>query len=259
MIGDLVTRDEMRAVDNRAKNGPLPGSGGTYDGSETMMRAMIESMVVDPSGVTDELVTMRTAAANRNQEYYDANMGRVLRPTDPDELLRLTTTGRLDRISIPGIAMFGDKDVLYAVEAAHLQEDALPKVQFFYPENTGHQARPTVPSCTTRSSSSSSATARSPGRPRRPPASRPAAPPVPIWSRCPPTPCPHADPDTSSPTLVPRSTPMTTYAEPPVTTTGLSLVERARQIAPIVAEYAVQNDQQRTVAPEAVQAMIDCA
>lgn len=51
---------------------------------------------------------------------------------------------------------------------------------------------------------------------------------------------------------------MTTYADPPVTTTGLSLVERARQIAPIVAEYAVQNDQQRTVAPEAVQAMIDC-
>lgn len=141
MIGDLVSRDEMRAVDDRAKNGPLPGSGGTYDGSGTMMRAMIESMVVDASGVTDDLVAMRTAAANRNQDYYDLNMGAVLRPTDPGELLRLTTTGRLDRSEIPGIAMFGDRDVLYAVEAAHLQEDALPKVQFFYPENTGHQGQ----------------------------------------------------------------------------------------------------------------------
>ncbi|MFE9970564.1 alpha/beta fold hydrolase [Streptomyces hirsutus] len=141
MIGDLVTRDEMRAVDNRAKQGPLPGSGGTYDGSETMMRAMIESMVVDRSGVTDELVSMRTAAANRNRDYYDLNMGRVLRPTDPNELIRLTTKGRLDKATIPGIAMFGDRDVLYAVEAAHLQEDALPNVQYFYPENTGHQGQ----------------------------------------------------------------------------------------------------------------------
>ncbi|CAM5442660.1 2-hydroxy-6-oxononadienedioate/2-hydroxy-6-oxononatrienedioate hydrolase [Streptomyces hirsutus] len=38
MIGDLVTRDEMRAVDNRAKQGPLPGSGGTYDGVRDLMR-----------------------------------------------------------------------------------------------------------------------------------------------------------------------------------------------------------------------------
>lgn len=141
MIGDLVSRAEMRAVDNRAKNGPLPGSGGTYDGTETMMRSMIESMLVDPAGVTDDVVAMRTFAANRNKDYYDLNMGRVLNPTDPNELIRLTTTGRLDRVTIPGIALFGDSDVLYAVEAAYLQEDALPNVQFFYPANTGHQGQ----------------------------------------------------------------------------------------------------------------------
>lgn len=145
MIGDLVSRDEMRAVDNRAKNGPLPGSAGTYDGSESMMRAMIESMVVDRETVSDELVTMRTDAANRTIEAYNRNMGRVLRPSDPNELIRLRTTDRFDRLSIPGIYLFGQNDVLYAIEAAFLQEDALPNVQFFYPENTGHQGQTDQP------------------------------------------------------------------------------------------------------------------
>lgn len=145
MIGDLVSRDQMRAVDNRAKNGPLPGSGGTYDGSETMMRAMIESMVVDTDTVGDDLVTMRTDAANRNIDLYNANMGRVLRPSDPNELIRLRTTDRFDQIQLPGIYLFGQNDVLYAIEAAYLQEDALPNVQFFYPENTGHQGQTDQP------------------------------------------------------------------------------------------------------------------
>lgn len=143
-IGDLVTREAMRAVDNRDK-GPLPGSNGTFDGSAEMMRAMLEAIVFDPKTITDDLVEMRTQAANRHADYYAGNMKRFLGPTDPNELLRLRTTGRLDQLTIPGIYLFGQNDVLYAVEAGYLQEDALPNVQFFYPANTGHQGQTDTP------------------------------------------------------------------------------------------------------------------
>ena len=144
MIGDLVSRERMRAVDNRNK-GPLPGSGGTYDGSPEMMRQIMESIILNPEDITDDLVAMRTAAANRHMDVYDANMDRILRSTDPNEIVRLTTIDRLDRITLPGIYLFGRQDVLYAVEAAYLQEDVLPNVQFFYPENTGHQGQTDQP------------------------------------------------------------------------------------------------------------------
>ena len=85
------------------------------------------------------------AAANRHMDVYDANMDRILRSTDPNEVVRLTTIDRFDRITLPGIYLFGRQDVLYAVEAAHLQEDVLPNVQFFYPENTGHQGQTDQP------------------------------------------------------------------------------------------------------------------
>lgn len=53
---------------------------------------------------------------------------------------------------------------------------------------------------------------------------------------------------------------MTTLAEAPAATTidTPSLVQRARRIAPIVAEHAARNDRERVVASESVQAMIDC-
>lgn len=143
-IGDIVPREQMRAVDKRDK-GPLPGSNGSYDGSIEMMRDMLGAIVLDPTKLTDDLIQMRTAAANRHAEFYPGNMKRYLHPTDPNELIRLTTRGRLDRITIPGICMFGQNDVLYAVEAAYLQEDALPNVQFFYPAETGHQGQTDQP------------------------------------------------------------------------------------------------------------------
>lgn len=143
-IGDLVSREAMRSVDNRDK-GPLPGSNGSFDGSAEMMRAMLESIVFDPKSITDDLVEMRTLTANRQAEHYAGNMKRFLNPTDPNESIRLRTTDRLDRLTIPGIYLFGQNDVLYAVEAAHLQEDALPNVQFFYPADTGHQGQTDTP------------------------------------------------------------------------------------------------------------------
>jgi len=142
-IGDLVTREEMRAVDNRNK-GPLPGSGGTYDGSEEMMRQILESIVYRGE-VSDDLVKMRTLHANLHMDVYAENMKRYLNPTDPNELASLRTKGRLNELTIPAIYLFGRSDVLYAAESAYLQEDALPNVQFFFPGETGHQGQTDQP------------------------------------------------------------------------------------------------------------------
>ena len=62
-----------------------------------------------------------------------------------NELVRLRTAGRLDQLGIPGIYLFGKQDQLYPLAGGHLQEDALPNVQFFYPNGTGHQGQTDQP------------------------------------------------------------------------------------------------------------------
>lgn len=141
-IGDLVTRAEMRALDPRAPT-DVPSAG--YDGTEEGMRRILEHIVYDPGTITDELVTMRTHAAGLHADSYGPSMKRFLDEDVPEDRIRLTTTGRLDRLGKKAIFLAGRDDVMYVPEATHLQEDALPEVQFFYPEHTGHQGQTDTP------------------------------------------------------------------------------------------------------------------
>ena len=51
----------------------------------------------------------------------------------------------MDRLTIPAIYLYGKQDVLSPVENGYLQEDVLPSVQFFYPDNCGHQGQTDQP------------------------------------------------------------------------------------------------------------------
>lgn len=138
LIGDLAPRDELIAMTpDRPK--PVP-----FDGSAASMRSVLAAITADPARISDDLVAMRTAAANRNHEAYQRHSAAAF-SAGPDEHAALTTRGRLDRLTVPGIYLYGQDDAGYPVSWGYRQEDALATVQFFYPPNCGHQGQTDQP------------------------------------------------------------------------------------------------------------------
>ena len=89
---------------------------------------------------------MRTEAANRQGDSYDAGRkGRELIRQDPILLARYRTKDRFSKTGVPGIYLYGKDDVLAPVENAYDQEDTLPGIQMFYPEECGHQGQTDQP------------------------------------------------------------------------------------------------------------------
>ncbi|MGJ3561651.1 alpha/beta fold hydrolase [Streptomyces sp. INA 01156] len=251
-IGDLVSLEDIRRADGRGSK-ELPHV--AFDGTEESMRAVLTNITYDPSKVTDDVVAMRTLAASKHADTYAKNLARVFGPqdgsSDPNELARLTTRGRLDKVTIPGIYLYGRQDVVFRVEAGYLQEDALPNVQFSTPTRPGTRVRPTSPTSSTRSSSSSSVTDVSRGRRVCAPGSRTGVRPFLPSSRLrrlrrrveP-------EPDPTSRRNFTMTSTEASATEPP-------LVQRARRLYPSIAERAADVEKQRYVHPDSIDEMID--
>lgn len=146
-VGDIVPWAAMLEADGRSdEEKPKMGR---FDGTEAGMRYMMEQIILDPANISDDLVAMRTRAANLHEDFWGPNMKRFHAPrdgrADANEEARLRTRGRLDEVTIPGIYLYGQEDVLHSVEAGYVQEDALPNIQFFYPEGAGHQGQTDQP------------------------------------------------------------------------------------------------------------------
>lgn len=141
-IGDIVPLEEIRKADGRR---PEEYPKIAFDGSEASMRHMMEQIILDPTRISEELVTMRTEAANRHSATYDVNLRRMREPSDANEQVRLRTRDRLNELTLPTIYLYGRQDVVFRVEAGYLMEDRLPNVQFFYPDDTGHQGQTDQP------------------------------------------------------------------------------------------------------------------
>jgi pimeloyl-ACP methyl ester carboxylesterase len=58
-----------------------------------------------------------------------------------DVNLALSTHNRIDRLDVPGIYLYGVDDFICPVALGYKQEDALPKIQFFYVKDCGHQGQ----------------------------------------------------------------------------------------------------------------------
>jgi pimeloyl-ACP methyl ester carboxylesterase len=122
----------------------------SFDGSPESMRAMMEKIIYRPEAISDELIDMRTFAALRNEGTY-ANIPKSVfayvacKYDNPDVAARLRTKDRLDRVTIPAIYLFGRQDALLPLDHAYLIEDHLPNVQFFYPDECGHQGQTDQP------------------------------------------------------------------------------------------------------------------
>jgi len=121
---------------------PFPAWQGTVES----MREIMSTIIHRPDALTDDLMRARAAAATLQQDSWAAGMGWARRAaTDPDlkQLIRLKD--RLDRLTMPIIYLYGRQDVLGPVENAYLQEDRLPNVQMFYPDDCGHQGQTDQP------------------------------------------------------------------------------------------------------------------
>jgi 2-hydroxy-6-oxonona-2,4-dienedioate hydrolase len=107
---------------------------------------MMEPIMYRKTAISDDLLEMRTRAANRQKDSlltYQA-FPRIA-ADDPNWQQKATTKNRIDRLTIPGIYLYGKDDVLLPVENGYHQEDACPNIQFFYPEECGHQGQTDQP------------------------------------------------------------------------------------------------------------------
>jgi pimeloyl-ACP methyl ester carboxylesterase len=118
-----------------------------WDGSRETMVKMMGSIIHKQEHITDDLLDMRMAAADRHKDGWIAWQKAFLFGQMPDDIQRaLSTKNRLDTIDIPGICLYGKNDVILPTEnLGYKAEDALPNVQFFYPDDCGHQGQTDQP------------------------------------------------------------------------------------------------------------------
>lgn len=118
----------------------------SWQGTAESMRDMLTTIVHRKETIDDALVARRTADALRQREALaaaDAWNRRALADPQFGQAHRLL--GHFDKLTIPIIYAYGRQDVLSPVENAYLQEDVLTNVQFFYPDDCGHQAQTDQP------------------------------------------------------------------------------------------------------------------
>lgn len=141
-VGDIVP-----AAARVESNVKIP----TYDGSREGMRAMMEAIIYRGEAISDDLVEMRylqaKAHAAAHQRFFPSLLqwSQIVPWTNENLAARLSTKGRLDRITIPGLYLYGRDDVIAPVENGYAQEDVLPGIQFFYPSECGHQGQTDQP------------------------------------------------------------------------------------------------------------------
>lgn len=117
-----------------------------FNGSEASMRALLEHMVLRKEHLTDELIAQRTAAALVQKQSYAAGRQGMQSGFESSDMRQWMQIGhRITQLTVPALYLHGRQDVLNPVENAYKQEDRLPNVQFFYPDNCGHQGQTDQP------------------------------------------------------------------------------------------------------------------
>ena len=143
VIGDLITKEEEQAV--RDSVGHQPVRMFRFDGTKESMRSVMTEMIRSGDAVSDDLVEMRTLAANLHTEEHARHIALAYGERPGTDRVRLTTKGRLDTLPIPAVYLYGRQDVALPVELGYLQEERLPNVQFFFPDDCGHQGQTDQP------------------------------------------------------------------------------------------------------------------
>ena len=147
-IGDIT--EQPRIPPTQGKFTPNPAYvRNPFDGTEAAMRELMEGIIYEAKAIWPELITMRTndAVAQRKARIaaglpqFQMAMG----GDDPNKDQVFTTKNRINKLTIPMIYLYGLNDVLLPVENGFNQEDSAPNIQFFYPDECGHQGQTDQP------------------------------------------------------------------------------------------------------------------
>ena len=138
---DLVDPSEIkRPMDVTTQNR------GIFDGTKESMRAVIEPIIYRKEAISDDLLEMRTRAANRQREALKARWeASDFAAKDPTLRTVGQSANRFVKMTIPGLMLWGADDVLNPVQNAYLYEDKTPNIQYFYPPECGHQGQTDQP------------------------------------------------------------------------------------------------------------------
>ena len=113
---------------------------GPFDGTTASMFKLLNSIVLRKEKLTEDLLEMRTRSGNmQSDSLASANLQSAGESGSTSQWLNVA--GRLDKLDIPMIYMHGLLDATAPVGNAVLAEPLLPKIQFFYLEDCGHQCQ----------------------------------------------------------------------------------------------------------------------
>ena len=161
-IGDLVGPEKYVPI-SEGKFTPNPNYvRPDWDGTEESMRVLMEGIIYKEGVIWPELIKMRNDAAIRQRESHDAlQAAREQTAKDPNLAQKLSTKNRFNRLTIPGIYLYGKQDVLIPWRTAGIRRTWGSRTSSSStPTSADTRASPTSRRCSTRRSSSSSSTAR---------------------------------------------------------------------------------------------------
>jgi len=113
-----------------------------FEGTKESMQALLSTVVYKKATLSDDLLEMRTRHSALQKDSLNATRSFMREAAgDPDYQQQINLKGRLDKLAIPIVYLFGKQDTFAGAENALLQEDVLPNFQFFYVDECGHQAQ----------------------------------------------------------------------------------------------------------------------
>jgi pimeloyl-ACP methyl ester carboxylesterase len=120
----------------------------SYDGTAASMRHVMEALVYDKSVISDELIAVRNAAANRPgaanaREVFEQGQGRLTK--DANLRLKFEMQHTLPRLTVPAMFAWGEDDTFAPASVGRELEKLLPNVPFHFIPKAGHQVQTDQP------------------------------------------------------------------------------------------------------------------
>jgi 2-hydroxy-6-oxonona-2,4-dienedioate hydrolase len=113
-----------------------------FEGTEESMQQLLATVVYKKQTLSPDLLKMRTQhALLQGKSLKAARQFMREHAEDADYQQQINLKGRLDKLAIPMVYLFGNQDTFAGVENAYLQEEMLPNIQFFYVDEAGHQVQ----------------------------------------------------------------------------------------------------------------------
>lgn len=116
-----------------------------FDGSKDSMKALMEQIIFKKEAIDDDLLEMRTRSGNLQKDSLASFMGRGYRNDDPNMAQWQSLVGRFNKLTMPMIYLQGRQDVTVVLDNVMKAEPLLPNIQFFYPDQCGHQGQTDQP------------------------------------------------------------------------------------------------------------------